>query len=78
MPHSEVSWIPFAQGAARLAVAVVALLGRRRIAAIASWATVLGTAAWALREYQAGPALIVREWTQDSRQRLIEIGRAHS
>lgn len=62
MPHSETSWIPFAQGAIWLAVAVAALLGLRRIAAIAGWATVLGTLAWGLREYQAEPAMLVSEW----------------
>ncbi|HZM80438.1 MAG TPA: hypothetical protein VFC19_32275 [Candidatus Limnocylindrales bacterium] len=63
MPHSQTSWIPFAQGAAWLAVAVIALLGRRRIAAIAGWATVLVTLAGALSVYRADPTVVVREWT---------------
>lgn len=68
MPHSETSWIPFAQGAIWLAVAVAALPGRQRIAAalpgrqriaaILSWATVLGTTAWALREQ-----VLLTEWS---------------
>jgi hypothetical protein len=62
MPHDPISWIPFAQGAVWLAVAVVALFGRRRAAAIAGWAAVLGTAAWALAEYPANPEVLVREW----------------
>jgi hypothetical protein len=61
--HYGSSWISFAQGAVWLAAAVAALLGRRRIAAIAGGATVLATIVWAMSWYLADPTKVVQEWT---------------
>jgi hypothetical protein len=62
-PNDGFSQVPFVQGAAWLAVAVVALLGWRRIAALMGWATVLATVAWAMNDYLGDPTTIVKEWT---------------
>lgn len=58
----DVSPIPFIQGGAWLLIAVIALAGRRRIAATLAWLTVAGTLAWSLREYRLDPTALVKEW----------------
>jgi hypothetical protein len=57
------TWVPFAQGVAWLLVAVIALLGRRRVAAAVGWVTVALTLVWLLREYPNESSIIVRHWT---------------